>query len=165
MSEVVSGSCSICFDKINTTDKGISCKECFRRFHNVCCDLRSVRSQNTEFVCQQCSSSKKVLRQLEKLKDIPTKLDGLLKDFNQYKKEVDSDLQDLKAKQASMEEDQHECKKKVSTLAGWEYRHDLIVSGIPTAVRPDHFVEMVTKIAAINNVAIGIRDIVYCSRM
>lgn len=167
MAEVVTGSCSICLEKISTSEKGISCKECFRRFHNVCAkrDVRSTRSQNIDFFCQHCSSSKKVLCQLEKLKDIPSKLDGLLKDFDQFKLDVNNDLDDLKSKQAATEENHKECSKKVSNLSIWEYRHELLVSGIPSSVRSGAFVEMITKIALINDVVIGLRDIAYCFRM
>lgn len=167
MTEVVSGSCSICFEKINATEKGISCKDCFRRFHVLCSrsDLRQLRSSNSEFCCQQCASSKKVLRQLEKLKEVPTKLDDLLKDYNQFKIDVQSDMKSLETSHAAMKENIRECNKRSFLLTKTNYRHDLIISGIPTSIHADNLVDMVSRIASVNNQLVTIRDLSHLTRL
>lgn len=172
--EVTSGCCSICFDRISGTEKGVQCKECMRRFHILCArsDTRTLRSRNAEFTCNQCATSiqnKNLLdsmnARLENLKDIPSKLDRIIVDYDGFKATVNNELIELKAKQNIIEEKHDTLSKRTSNFNKWDYKHDLLISGIPSSFRSESLTELVIKIAAINKLNITIRDLIYCMRL
>lgn len=173
MSEIISGCCSICFEKINANNTGSRCKDCLRLFHISCCKTDSTRSlRSKEFTCNSCATAAKnqkqlssVLNQLQALKDVPTTLEDMKTDLAAFKETTSQQITSLNTAQSKLTKAQDVISNRTSHLYKWDFRHDLIISGIPESIRNENILQLVIKTSAVFNQVITIKDIVFCSRM
>lgn len=80
------------------------------------------------------------------MKDLPGKLDGIIKNHEELKQCMNAEIRAVKADQ------------RTSYIYKWNFRHDLIVSGFPASVRNENILQVAI-------LSLSIKDIVYCSRL